>query len=88
VVALLPKAEAIEARQFLAGHGVETFVQLVENRGLYEVIALRGFKRPDSSSRDFERQLRRLGRLWKKGPKYFDPWLRKYEDRLIRSKQR
>lgn len=88
VVALLPQNEASQAKSFLGANGVETFLQFVENRGLYEVIALRGFERPDDTAREFERELKRLGRLWKKGPNTFSPWLRKYDGRLARSRQR
>ncbi len=82
IVARFPPAAAEQARQFLAGQGVETFVRPEDNGRFCEVIALRGFERIDSTAKAYESQLDRLGRLWKKRDGVtddFDPYPRKYK---------
>lgn len=85
VVCRYPEAEARRAQAFLAEHGVASFLQQDQNTPFFEVIAMRGFKADQlrTDARQFERELERLGRLWKqsreyKGPSEFDPYPRKY----------
>lgn len=54
--------------QFLRENGVDAGVFPQHNGGSFQVVALRGFPRDQLTSqsrKDYERELRRLGRLWK-----------------------
>jgi hypothetical protein len=84
IICRYPLAEPEAAQQFLARHGVETFLLHDDNAPLYyEVIALRGFARIGPEAQAFKNELDRLGRIWKRspydGPDDFDPYARKHE---------
>ncbi len=68
VLAHYPEADARRLVTFLRRHGVEATAVRPHNKRLFQVIALRGFRRDQIESpgrRQFERELRQLGRAWK-----------------------
>jgi len=69
VLAHYPEAEATRLVRFLWEEGVESIGVLLVGKSVYQVIALQGFGKDalNGAVRDqFEQQLRRLGRAWKK----------------------
>lgn len=60
--------ESQRLAQFLRENGVDAGVFPQHNGGSFQVVALRGFPRDQLTSparKDYERELRRLGRIWK-----------------------
>ncbi|MCX5659789.1 MAG: hypothetical protein NTW19_08720 [Planctomycetota bacterium] len=68
VLATLPEDEAGHLAQFLREHGVDAGAFARHNSRSFQVVALRGFTREQLASpvkQEFEKELRRLGRVWK-----------------------
>lgn len=68
VLAHYPQADAQRLVNFLDGHGVDTAAFKQHNGRLFQVVALRGFRRQEITGPDrqeFEQKLRQLGRTWK-----------------------
>jgi hypothetical protein len=70
--------EGIRMRQFLGEHGVDSFVRPLDNKGLCYVIALRDFSGPNDQARQFEREVKRLGMMWKSEHKGTDSFRTMY----------
>jgi len=68
--------EADKVADFLSGQGIDAMVLPTKNRGLYQVIARKGFEGSELDARtEFERRVVRLGKDWKSkqgGSKNFD----------------
>lgn len=68
--------EADKVADFLSGQGIDVMVLPTKNRGLYQVIARKGFEGSELDARtEFERRVVRLGKDWKSkqgGSKNFD----------------
>lgn len=68
VLATLPEEEAQTLAAFLREHGVDAGAFARHNGRSFQVIALRGFSREQlagPAKMEFEKELRRLGRVWK-----------------------
>lgn len=74
----VPPDEAERACGFLRGHGVDSFVHPLENTGLCHVIALRGFTGDDESARQYQAELKKLGRIWKSEHRGTDAFVSMY----------
>lgn len=68
ILATYPKPEAQRLRVFMEGHGVEVMVGMRNNKGLCQVIALKGFTSAQYKAglaTEFRTEMLSLGRAWK-----------------------
>lgn len=68
VLAHYPQVEAQHLVDFLSRHGVDAAAFKPHNRRLFQVVALRGFRREEINGtvrQEYEQKLRQLGRTWK-----------------------
>lgn len=70
--------EGVRMRQFLGAHGVDSFVRPLDNKGLCYVIALRDFSGPNEQAKQFEREVKQLGMMWKSEHKGTDSFRTMY----------